>query len=227
VLRTAGAAACVALLGALALSALCPAVSWAQASATTNLAADDDPNAGEVTDPSGIEALPLCAGCRLDPFNASRFIQAAGVERRRLLRDIEILARAHADGSMPDAATRGYLAGRLDDALELTRRGLSLSPASARGHMEAGMLRFGRFALTGLPPEASDDFDLMMQELRHVIVLQPWRAASHARIAELLTPLYAQCTAEHQAFIAQVTRRASAMQPWRDDLKRAAAGMVL
>ncbi len=225
-LRIAGSLACVLLVGALALAAFCPAVAWAQSAK----AAHDDPDDTAETEPgppdSAAADQEICPGCSLDPLNANRYFLAARTERRRLLRDVETLARAQVDGSLPDAAARRYVAGRLDQALELTRQGLALSPASARGHMEAGLLRFGRFALIGLPPEASEDFDLLVRDFRNVIALQPWRAASHVRIAGLLAPLYDLCAEADQAFIAHVTRRAAAMQPWRHDLKLAAERMA-
>jgi hypothetical protein len=171
------------------------------------------------------EDAELCPECRLDPFNAARYIEAAGRARERLLNDVEVIVKAQAAGDLPDPKTRLYLAARIDAALALANRGLALAPASGRGHLEAGLLLFGHFALTGLPPEASDEFGLALKEFDHALVLQPWRAATHHRVTQLLAPLWEACDDQQRSFIEKATRRAREIDPWAADLKEAAARM--
>jgi len=169
----------------------------------------------------------LCDECRVEPFNALRYIDAAARARARLLKDVEVIVKAQAAGEISEPATRQYMARRIDAALALARRGLEMAPISGRGHLEAGLLEFGRFALTGLPPEASDDFDRSLKELRMALELQPWRAASHRRVARLLSPLWDECDEQQRAFIAKTTRRTRQLDPGAADIKEAAARMGL
>ena len=163
----------------------------------------------------------------MEPFNAARWIDAAARARERLLKDVEVIVRAQAAGELSEPTTRQYVARRLDAALALARRGLELAPVSGRGHLEAGLLSFGRFALTGLPPEASDDFDRALRELDAALALQPWRAASYRRVARLLAPLWEECGDDQRVFIAKVTRRTRQLDPAAADIKEAAARMGL
>ncbi|HEY3176818.1 MAG TPA: O-antigen ligase family protein [Candidatus Polarisedimenticolia bacterium] len=223
--------ACALLLAAAALAAASPA--WAQmrsaASGMTGVAVPkEDPesiDAGPVVAWAGAPDDDLCPACRLEPWNGMRWIEAAARARRRLLGDVEAIVRVQAEGQIPDPAARLYLARRIDAAADLARRGLVLAPASGRGHLEAGLLHFGRFMLVGLPPGASEDFVEARTEFARALTLQPWLAATHRRVARLMIPFWGQCDDADRAFIQKVCRRALQIDPWASDLKEALARM--
>ncbi|MGH9870459.1 MAG: O-antigen ligase family protein [Candidatus Polarisedimenticolia bacterium] len=168
-----------------------------------------------------------CPGCRLEPFNATRYFEAAGHARRRLLSDVEAILRTQSQGELPDIRSRQYLAGRLDEALAIVNAGLTLSPASGRGHLEAGLLHVGRFTLTGLPPEASEDFGQAMAAFTRAMALQPWRAATHRKIARVMAPFWEASGTEQRAFIEKTVLRARNTSPSVPDIKEMAMRMGL
>ncbi len=218
-----GATACAAVLAVMGLAAVSPVAAQIGADhPSENELYDVD--AGDVPAPADPYDDP-CSGCRIEPFNASRYIDSARSARRRLLKDVEALLRMQAEGDLPDLSTRQYLADRLDEALALADRGLELAPASGRGHLEAGLLHFGRFALTGMPPQASLDFDRAREEFDKALRLQPWRAAAHRKVARVLTPLWGQCDDEQREFIARVARRTLQIDPYASDIRDAVARM--
>ena len=183
---------------------------------------------------AGLSATPvedpyedLCPACRLEPHNASRYIEAARRARQRLLKDVKVILRIQAAGDLPDLRSRQYLAGRIDDALALVRRGLTLAPSSGRGHLEAGLLHFGRFAVIGLPPRASEDFDLARDEFAKALSLQPWRAAAHRKVARMMVPFWEECDREQRELIAYAARRAIEIDPSANDIREAVERMEL
>ncbi len=219
--RAAVGAACLACLLALALAAASPAA--AQMSSQPAPKHDDimDSETLAMSAPSLDPSEELCPACRLEPFNAGRYIEATSRARQRLLQDVEALLQVQASGDLPDLASKQYLARRIDQAIGLVQQGLALAPTSGRGHMEVGLLRFGRFVLIGLPPQASDDFEKARGEFGKALELQPWRAASFGRVARLMAPLWDECDEEQREFIARAARRAVEIDPGARDIKDA------
>jgi len=221
------AVACSLVLFSLLLSAVSPAAAEIRSDSAAVMRRGPDPE--DATHNSGVASLSpdddLCGNCRMEPFNAMRYIEAAARARERLLKDVEVIVKAQAAGDLQEPETRQYVARRIDAALALARRGLTLAPASGRGHLEAGLLEFGRFALTGLPPEASEDFERALSDFKSAVELQPWRAATHRRVTRLLSPLWDECGEDQRLFIAKATRRARQLDPSAADIKSAAARM--
>ncbi len=215
-----------AALVVLCLTAVSPAAARIASTQTGPDPAVDVEDADMAAPPPGPGlTAPSCAACLLEPFNGARDIEAASLLRKRVLADIEAVVRSQAAGELPDPAVKRYLAGRVDEALAIVGRGLSRAPASSRGHMEAGLLHFGRFVLVGLPPQASDDFDLARASFAQVMKLQPWRAVSQTKIARMMAPFYNDANEEQQRFIAESVRRAHEIDPSADDITRAYARM--
>ena len=184
----------------------------------TLLAGDERPSVADLTASSGPHLDEGCGPCRLEPFAAYRWIESASVARQRLMRDVEAIVQAQELRGMADPASRQYLAGRLDEARAMAMRGLTLSPALAQGHMEAGLLLFGRFALTGLPPAVSDDFVSAVTAFARSLALQPWRASAHAQVARVLEPLLDQAGPSERPFIERTLRRAHELDPAAVDI---------
>ncbi len=219
-----GPIACFLLLAGLGLAAVSPAAAQMRSEPRPEEYVHDV-DAGDPLVAREEPYADLCPACRLDPLNANRYIDAARSARRRLLRDVEVLLRAQAEGGLPDIRSRQYLAQRIDDAIALIERGLSLAPASGWGHLEAGMLHFGRFALIGLPPRASEDFDRARDEFAKALALQPWRGASHRKVARMTIPFWDECNEDQRQFIARATRRALEIDPWAGDIREASERM--
>lgn len=217
-------AASMAGVGLLLLSAATPAVARMSLPAAGVTAEEEvlDVDAGPVVATAASPLEDPCSACRMEPLNSANYFDAAGRARRRLLKDVEAIVRSQADGVLPDPAVRKYLAGRIDEAIALVDEGLALTPASARGHMERGLLWFGRFALIGLPPPASDDFDRAREAFERALKLQPWRAAVHRKVARLSIPLWDECDEDQRAFVAGVVSRARALDPGAEDIAEAA-----
>jgi hypothetical protein len=213
---------CAGLLAALGAAAASPAIAQMQAAPQAAFARDlaGDADRERISLQAAAPDDDLSAGCEMDPINAARFFDAASRARRRLLVDVKVLVDAQAREERLDVQARLYLAERLDTALALAERGLTLSPASARGHMEAGLLRFGRFALTGLPPQSSEEFQMALGSFERAMKLQPWRAATHRRIARVLAPFWTECGPDQRLFIERAVRRALETNPRDGDLKR-------
>ncbi|HKY32135.1 MAG TPA: O-antigen ligase family protein [Candidatus Polarisedimenticolia bacterium] len=213
----------LALLG-LGAAAVTPAVAQIQAGPAAGARGDEEDPAGRPAETgAGAPDDDLCPGCALDPFNPTRYTDAASRVRRRILSDVEVVVRAQSAGVLPDAHTRVYLAGRIEAGLGLARRAIALSPASGRAHMEAGLLHFGRFALTGLPLQASDDFERARESFSRAMSLQPWRAATHRRIARLVAPFLDQADDSQRDFILRAVRRAAELAPRDPEMARLAS----
>jgi len=222
--RVSSVVVCCALLAGLAAAAALPAIAQARSDRPGPAAAiptdeSHDLDAGPLVPSAAAPDDDLCPACRFEPLNPKRYIDAGARARLRLLKDTEVIVRAQAMGIFPDPKTRLYLARRIDAALALVHRGLELAPVSARGHLEAGLLHFGRYALTGLPPQASEDFDLARDQFEMAMSLQPWRAATHRKVARVLSPLWSECDEEQRRSIARAVLRARELDPRAADIK--------
>ena len=114
-----------------------------------------------------------------------------------------------------------YLRGQIDEALSLAEAGLTLAPMNGRSHLEVGLLHFAKYGLTFLPPIASEDFQNTLDAFSRSLSLEPWRAATHKRVARILLPLKTQCDELQQDFIESVARRAFELDPQARDLRMA------
>jgi len=223
-----GGIACIAVILALGVAAASPAAAHVRsrrAGIPQENIGDVDAAVPDIRAASPDEAL--CSACPLDPFNSARHVEAGSRARRRLLRDVETLVRARTVGVNPEHATRLYLARRIDASLEMVRQGLNLSPARARGHLEVGLLHFGRFALTGLPPASSMDFQFALDAFSRSMTLTPWQAAWHRKVALITIPLYQECSESQKRFIEMTVRRARDLNPRSRELRDAAARLGL
>jgi len=219
---------CVTMILALGLAAVSPA-----AAHVTSRRAGVAQESIEDVDSSTLDSRAAspdddpCPACRLEPFNSARYVEAGSRARRRLLRDVETLVRASTVGIVPEHTTKVYLARRIDQSIETIRHGLRLAPARGRGHLEEGLLHFARFALTGLPPAASKDFERALEAFSRSLTLAPWHGAWHRKVALVTLPLYNDCSDEQKKFIEQTARRARAIDPKSPQLKAAAARLGL
>lgn len=224
VLRAPAWALCTATILALGLAAISPAA--AHVTSQRSAAAIESVGDVDATPLDTRAASPdddLCPACRLEPFNSARYVEATARARRRLLRDVETLVRAWTVGIFPSHGTKTYLAGRIDRTLDLVHEGLQLAPARARGHFEEGLLHFGRFALTGLPPSSSEEFDRAVVAFTKGLTLAPWQAAWHRKVALVTLPLFEQCNESQKRFVEQTARRARLIDPKSVELKTASA----
>ena len=143
-----------------------------------------------------------------------------GIAERLITEGAKVaIADINAEGAAETASELNAKAA--DSALAIAQHGLTLSPASARGHLETGLLHFGRYALTVLPPYASSDFQQAIDAFSRSLNLEPWRSASHKKVARMLLPLWSQCSESQQHFIKRVARRAVEMDPDTPDLSDA------
>ncbi len=212
-------------LGVLVLVAVSPAV--AEMRSPGSLGAEDEPKeeAERQAIPARTVDEALCPACSLDPANPAPYLEAAERVRRRLLTDVDAVMRSSSDGELPDAGARRYLSARLAEGVALADAGLAMSPASAKGHMEKGLLLMGRYALTGLPPQASDDLAKALESFDHAMTLQPWRAATHRRVARVTAPLWTECDGTQRVVIARAVRRARETSPGTRDIVEMAGRM--
>jgi O-antigen ligase len=176
--------------------------------------------AGLAMSPVVAEAVPERIASRLDGDDAARLSRAAARIGRGALSDLEVLARAQADGAPASPQAASYIEGRLAEAIRVQEAGLRRFPASSSGHLEVAQLRLGACAgaaLAGRP--GVDCASQAMPELRAALALDPMSASLHAEVARLLAVSWDLLDETERVESRAILARAARMNPGDRELQ--------
>ncbi len=160
----------------------------------------------------------------LDGDNAERLFASAGRLGRAAMADLQVLIRLERGGTPASPEAARYVGRRLQEAIEIQRRGLRHFPVSARGHLVLGPLRMGRCTAGVLATDLGEEcLEEPLTDVETALRLSPMGATIHAQAARLLLAAWSALGEPARDRARPIILRGVAMNPGDRDLRKLAA----